>query len=154
MALAGAALFFVAAAYLAAGTSTGQVCLWRVADRMPLLAIQRLGSGVRDVALSGDGQIVASNSQDGLLRLWEEAVRRENAAPLLRLDDYLAAGGLKASLSRHADEILAEVSRDRPERARIARCLFCLLTAGEGQRAVRRLAPVAEIAAVSEQHRS
>jgi hypothetical protein len=89
--------------------------------------------------------------QHALMRLWEQAVRRDRAAPLLRLDYYLAAGGLKASLSRHADEILAEVSRDRTERTLIARHLFCLLTAGEGQRAVRRLAPVDEIAAVSEE---
>src|SRR5207248_3196495 len=89
--------------------------------------------------------------QHALMRLWEAALLRDRAAPLLRLDDYLAAGGLKASLSRHADEILAEVTRDTPERTRIARHLFCLLTAGEGERAVRRLAPVAEVAAVSEQ---
>jgi formylglycine-generating enzyme required for sulfatase activity len=89
--------------------------------------------------------------QHALMRLWEAALLRERAAPLLRLDNYLAAGGLKASLSRHADEILAEVARDTPERTGIARHLFCLLTAGEGERAVRRLAPVAEVAAVSEQ---
>jgi len=89
--------------------------------------------------------------QHTLMRLWEEALPRDGAAPLLRLDDYLAAGGLKASLSLHADEILTEVTRDTPERTRIARHLFCLLTEGEGQRAVRRLAPVAEVAAVSEQ---
>jgi hypothetical protein len=89
--------------------------------------------------------------QHALMRLWDEALLRDRAAPLLRLDDYLAAGGLKASLSRHADEILAEVTRDTPGRTLIARHLFCLLTAGEGARAVRRLAPVAEVAAVSEQ---
>jgi formylglycine-generating enzyme required for sulfatase activity len=89
--------------------------------------------------------------QHALMRLWEEALLRDRATPLLRLDDYLAAGGLKASLSHHADEILAEVARDTPERARIARQLFCLLTEGQGQRAVRRLAPVAEVAAVSQQ---
>ena len=89
--------------------------------------------------------------QHALMRLWEEALMRNRAAPVLRLDDYLAAGGLKASLSRHADEILAEVTRVAPERDRIARHLFCLVTEGEGERATRRLAPVAEVAAVSEQ---
>ena len=89
--------------------------------------------------------------QHALMRLWEEALMRNRAAPVLRLDEYLAAGGLKASLSRHADEILAEVTRAAPERDRIARHLFCLVTEGEGERATRRLAPVAEVAAVSEQ---
>jgi len=89
--------------------------------------------------------------QHALMRLWEEALRRDPGAPQLRLDDYLAAGGLKASLSRHADEILAEVTRASLARSEIARHLFCLVTEGEGERATRRLAPVAEVAAVSEQ---
>jgi formylglycine-generating enzyme required for sulfatase activity len=89
--------------------------------------------------------------QHALMRLWEEALLHDRAAPLLRLDDYVAAGGLKASLSRHADEILAEVTQDAPQRNRVAQSLFCLVTEGEGERATRRLAPVAEVAAVSEQ---
>jgi hypothetical protein len=89
--------------------------------------------------------------QHTLMRLWEEALVRDSAAPLLRLEDYLVAGGLKVSLSRHANEILAEVARDVPWRTGIARHMFCLLTAGEGERAVRRLAPVAEVVAVSDQ---
>jgi hypothetical protein len=89
--------------------------------------------------------------QHALMRLWEDALLRDRTAPLLRLDDYVVAGGLKASLSRHADEILSEVALGAPERARIARHLFCLLTEGEGERAARRLAPVVEVAAVSEQ---
>jgi hypothetical protein len=40
--------------------------------------------------------------------------------------------------------ILAEVTRDASERADIARRLFCLLTEGEGENTVRRLAEVAE----------
>jgi formylglycine-generating enzyme required for sulfatase activity len=89
--------------------------------------------------------------QHALMRLWDDALTRDPAAPLLRLDAYLAAGGLKGSLSRHADEILAEVTCDAPQRSAIARHLFCLVTEGEGERAVRRLASVGEVAAVSEQ---
>jgi formylglycine-generating enzyme required for sulfatase activity len=89
--------------------------------------------------------------QHSLMRLWERALSRHAAAPLLRLDDYLVAGGLKGSLRRHADEILAEVISDRPARSRLARRLFCLVTEGEDERATRRLASVAEVAAVSNQ---
>jgi hypothetical protein len=89
--------------------------------------------------------------QHALMRLWDQAQSRDTKAPLVRLEDYLAADGLKGSLPRHADEILAELSRDSPGRRDIARHLFCLLIEGEGEHAVRRLAPVSEVMAVSEQ---
>jgi hypothetical protein len=41
--------------FLSAGTSTGEVRLWRVADRTPLLAVQGHSGAVWGVALSGDG---------------------------------------------------------------------------------------------------
>jgi formylglycine-generating enzyme required for sulfatase activity len=89
--------------------------------------------------------------QHAMMRLWEEALLRDRDAPSLHVDDYVAAGGLKANLSRHADEILAEVTCVSAAHSDIARHLFCLVTDGDGQRATRRLAPVAEVAAVSEQ---
>jgi WD40 repeat protein len=82
--------------------------------------------------------------QHALMRLWEKAQRRDSRTPELRLEDYEAEGGIKGSLSRHADEILAEIARDFPERAETARRLFCLLVEGEGENAVRRLTTVAE----------
>ena len=87
--------------------------------------------------------------QHALMRLWERARARAPNAPLLRLEDYASEGGIKGSLSRHADEILAEIIRERPERAETARRLFCLLVEGEGESAVRRLAPMKEIVAVT-----
>jgi TPR repeat protein len=87
--------------------------------------------------------------QHALMRLWQRARGLNPNAPLLRLDDYVAEGGIKGSLSRHADEILTEITRDMPERAETARRLFCLLVEGEGENAVRRLAPVSEIIAVT-----
>jgi len=87
--------------------------------------------------------------QHALMRLWQEARASDPTAPLLRLDDYLAEGGIKGSLARHADEILDEISRDLPERVETARRLFCLLVEGEGENAVRRLAPVSEAIAVT-----
>ena len=58
-------------AFLVAGTSTGEVRLWRVADRTPLMAVQGHAGTVWGVALSGDGQLVASGGDDGVIKLWE-----------------------------------------------------------------------------------
>ena len=57
--------------HLAAGTDTGEVCLWRVADRTLLLALRGHQGPVVGVALSADGQLVASGSFDGTAALWE-----------------------------------------------------------------------------------
>jgi hypothetical protein len=82
--------------------------------------------------------------QHALMRLWELAQARNPSSPELRLEGYEAEGGIKGSLSRHADEILAEITRDLPDSAETARRLFCLFVEGEGENAVRRLATVAQ----------
>jgi hypothetical protein len=87
--------------------------------------------------------------QHALMRLWQRAQARDSNSPLLRLDDYLAEDGIKGSLPRHADEILAEITCGMPERAETARRLFCLLVEGEGENAVRRLASMTQILAVT-----
>jgi WD40 repeat protein/transcriptional regulator with XRE-family HTH domain len=56
---------------LAVGTATGQLYLWRVADRVLLLSLQGHSSGVHGLALSQDGQLMASSSEDGTAKLWE-----------------------------------------------------------------------------------
>src|SRR5439155_18259018 len=59
-------------ASLAAGTSTGEVRLWRVADRTPLLAVPAVpgqSGGVAAVALSGGGGLVVSGGFGGTVRL-------------------------------------------------------------------------------------
>jgi hypothetical protein len=80
--------------YLAAGTSTGEVRLWRLADRTPLLAVPGHDGPVNGVALSGDGQVVASGGQDGTVRLWEAASGR----PLATLHGH-GGGVVRVALS-------------------------------------------------------
>jgi WD40 repeat protein len=58
-------------ALLAAGTSTGQVWLWRLADRTLLWMVQGHSGAVQHVALSGDGRLAASGGGEGTVRLWE-----------------------------------------------------------------------------------
>jgi hypothetical protein len=75
-------------AFLAAGTSAGEVWLWRVADRTPLLGLQGHTGPVYGVALSADGRLLASCSWDGTVRLWETE-----------------GGRLLASLEGHTGEV-------------------------------------------------
>jgi DNA-binding XRE family transcriptional regulator len=63
-------------ALLAAGTTTGQVWLWRVADRTPLWAGQGHTGAVWGLALSAAGQQLASGGEDGTVKLWEAGTGR------------------------------------------------------------------------------
>src|SRR5712692_3996743 len=74
-------------AVLAAGTATGQVWLWRVADRTPLWAVQGHTGGVWGVALTAHGQLLASGGGDGTVRLWEASSGR----PLATLQGHTGA---------------------------------------------------------------
>src|SRR4029453_19140153 len=61
-------------ALLAAGTSTGRVGVWRVADRTPVWSAAHGHAGtIRGVALSADGRLAASGGGDGKVRVWEAA---------------------------------------------------------------------------------
>jgi WD40 repeat protein/transcriptional regulator with XRE-family HTH domain len=105
--------------FLAAGTSTGQVMLWRVADRKPLLAVHGHTGGVRAVALSSDGQLVASAGGDGSVGLWE--VRTGRAVAILQASSGMvwgvalsADGQLVASGGGDGSVWLWEVRTGRP----------------------------------------
>jgi WD40 repeat protein len=68
------------ATLMAVGTSTGEVWLFRVADRTPLLAIQAHTGAVWGVALSKDGQLLATGGDDTMVRVWATATGRPLAA--------------------------------------------------------------------------
>jgi hypothetical protein len=61
---------------VAAGTSTGQVWLWRVADRTPLWVVRAHTGSVRRVAFSADGRLLASGGGGGSARVWDTATGR------------------------------------------------------------------------------
>jgi len=97
--------------FLAAGTVTGEVLLWRVADRALLLAVRGHASPVYGVALSGDGRLLASGGEDGAITLWDamsdhpqpRATLRGHAGgvhgvALTRDGRLLASGGLDGTV--------------------------------------------------------
>jgi hypothetical protein len=84
--------------------------------------------------------------QHALARLWSRC-SASVAAPLLTVKDYEAIGGLAAALSKHGDEVLAELT---PEQQRIAEIMFRRLSGSEnGRRDVRAPARVEEVAKIA-----
>jgi WD40 repeat protein/transcriptional regulator with XRE-family HTH domain len=60
--------------YLAAGTTSGELRIWRVADRAPVLAVRAHVGMIWDLALGSS--VIATAGQDGAARLWDlETVR-------------------------------------------------------------------------------
>ena len=94
---------------LAAALPTGEVRLWSVSDRTPLVTLRGHTGSVWSVALSGDGQLVASGGVDGTVRLWSiPGVGKPGAAP-----GESVRGQLVATLQGHAGAARAvAVSQD------------------------------------------
>ena len=57
--------------FLAAGTPSGEVRLWRVADRTLLFAASGHTGLAVALALSEDGRLLVSGGDDGMVRLWQ-----------------------------------------------------------------------------------
>jgi hypothetical protein len=84
--------------------------------------------------------------QHAMARLWSRC-SASTATPLLTVEDYEAIGGIAAALSRHGDEVLAELT---PEQQRIAQIMFRRLSGAEnGRRDVRAPARVDEVAKIA-----
>ncbi len=91
--------------------------------------------------------------QHALMRTWLQAQKRTAGAGqerlVLKREDYLAIGGLKEALSRHADQTYAELHTQ--EKQRVAEIMFrCLADEGPQKQVVRRIATVGEIAQVAD----
>jgi energy-coupling factor transporter ATP-binding protein EcfA2 len=84
--------------------------------------------------------------QHVMARLWSRG-SASVAVPLLTVKDYEAVGGIAAALSKHGDEVLAELT---PEQQRIAEIMFRRLSGSEnGRRDVRVPALVEEVAKIA-----
>ena len=101
-------------AALAAEMTTGEVRLWRVADRTPLLSVPGHSGPVHGMALSGDGGLLASGSFDGTVRLW--AARSGACRHTLRADrryERLDITGLSGVTAAQQAALLALGAVDR-----------------------------------------
>ena len=81
-------------AYLAAGTFTGDVHLWRVVDRVPLATLRAHAGITLSLALSDDGERLASSSNDGTVSVWNARL-----GELLNTFHGHADGALSVALS-------------------------------------------------------
>jgi len=110
-------------AYLAMGTSTGEVNLRRVADRTLLMVVQGHTGPIHGVAVSGGGRLVASGSFDGTVKLWEGETGRllatleGHAGPVWRValsrDGRMVASGGDDGTVRLWEALPARGSLDR-----------------------------------------
>lgn len=93
-------------AYLVAGTASGEMWLWEVTNRTPIMSVQAHEGGVYGVALSADGQLVVSGSVDGTVKLW----RAQSSACLAILHGHTR--GIHGVALSADGQIIASVSFD------------------------------------------
>lgn len=86
--------------------------------------------------------------QHALMRAWRHAEKERGRPVTIQLADYQRLGGLQKALSNHADYVLEHLDSDADRR--VAEMLFrALCDRSAEQRLTRRLATVAEIAAIA-----
>jgi WD40 repeat protein len=107
---------------LAAGTETGEIWCWRVADGTFLYACQGHTNWVNAVAFSPDGDILASGSTDQTIRLWEA----QTGKCLSTLQGH--SRGIDALAFNHDGDLLASASVDQTIRIWEVRTGVCLFT--------------------------
>jgi WD40 repeat protein/transcriptional regulator with XRE-family HTH domain len=88
-------------AYLIAGTSAGEVCVWRCSDRTLVATLSGHSAGVRSVAIADDGQLAASGSADGTIRVWDTT----HGMPLAMLPGH-GGGVWGVALSRDGSTVV------------------------------------------------
>jgi WD40 repeat protein len=57
--------------YLAAGTFSGEVCVWQLADWTRIVSTQRHKGLVYGIEWASDGHLLATCGNDGTVKLWE-----------------------------------------------------------------------------------
>ena len=93
-------------AFIAVGTSTGEIFVWRVADRILIASLRDNTTGVWGLALSEDGRHVVSSNADGVVRLWDI----ESASPLATFEGH--RGGVVGIDLRPDGEVLISSGND------------------------------------------
>ncbi|HEX6508024.1 MAG TPA: AAA family ATPase [Chloroflexota bacterium] len=86
--------------YLAAGTFSGEVCVWQIADWTRIVSMQGHKGTVYGIEWAGDGHLLASGGTDGTVKLWD-------------VTQGARTGGLLATLEGHTGVVYqVRFSRD------------------------------------------
>jgi hypothetical protein len=104
---------------LAAGTHSGEVCVWQLADRTRIVSTQGHKGGVHGIEWAGDGRLLATGGFDGTVKLWEAQTGQllatlEGHTGLVRNVCFSKDGYLIASSSLDATVKLWETSTGQP----------------------------------------
>jgi WD40 repeat protein len=94
---------------LATGDVNGEIHLWQIADRQPILSCKGHAGWVHSIAFSRDGKILCSASSDHTVKLWDVADgsclktltghnQRVRSVAFGRDDKLLASGGSDATI--------------------------------------------------------
>jgi WD40 repeat protein/DNA-binding SARP family transcriptional activator len=62
--------------YLAAGTFSGEVCVWRLADRTPIVSMRGHAGVAWGIDWTCDGRLLASGGLEGTVKIWQAETGR------------------------------------------------------------------------------